>query len=108
MSRSATQPAQVPGAATQPAQADQPQGAATDPQAARIAELEAQLAAAKAPGVHQGETVAPNNPKGREKLAASATASMTVAQVVAAIDAGDMDEPFNSYLCIDGYYSRRK
>lgn len=49
----------------------------------------------------------PETPHGKANLAASDTATMTVAQVMAAIDAGKLKEPVNSYLCADGYYSRR-
>ena len=49
----------------------------------------------------------PETPHGKEKLAASATGSMTVAQVQQAIDEKRLPEPVTSYLCVDGYYARR-
>lgn len=49
----------------------------------------------------------PETPHAAERLAASATRDMTVAQVMAAIDAGRLSEPMTSYLCADGTYCRR-
>jgi len=49
----------------------------------------------------------PETPHGKEKLAASATAGMTVAKVQQAIDDKRLPEPVTSYLCADGYYARR-
>jgi len=46
-------------------------------------------------------------PHGAAALASSETGDMTVAEVMAAIDAGRLREPFNHYLCKDGYYARR-
>lgn len=98
--------------------------AAADPDAriaeleARIAELEAQLAAQAEENERLRAAAAadpklpqvvyePETPHGKEKLAASATAGMTVAQVQQAIDDKRLPEPITSYLCADGYYARR-
>jgi hypothetical protein len=69
---------------------------------AEIAALKAQLAEAKKQSVFE-----PKTPHGVAALAASDTANMTVAQVMEAIDAGQMSEPQAHYLCRDGYYSTR-
>lgn len=71
---------------------------------AEIAALKAELAEAKRlPQV----VYEPKTPHGLAALASSDTAGMTVKQVMAAIDAGQLREPLNSYLCADGYYARR-
>jgi molybdopterin converting factor small subunit len=49
----------------------------------------------------------PETPHAAERLAASATSDMTVAQVMAAIDAKKLPEPMTNYLCADGTYCRR-
>lgn len=49
----------------------------------------------------------PETPHAAERLAASATRDMTVAQVMAAIDAKRLTEPMTNYLCSDGTYCRR-
>ena len=71
---------------------------------ARIAELEAALAAQQKLPQPVYEPVTPH---GAAALKSSDMASMTVAQVMAAIDAGKLREPLASYLCADGYYARR-
>lgn len=132
MGRSASQPVQTPGApapdtagsADDSTTATQEQAALTtsteaaaDPDA-RIAELEAQLAAQAEENERLRAAAAadpklpqvvyePETPHGKEKLAASATAGMTVAQVQQAIDDKRLPEPVTSYLCADGYYARR-
>lgn len=85
MARSATQTVEVPGAV-----------AAAQP-------VEVQASA----NVQPPETFEPVTPRALEKLAASATAGMTVAQVMRAIDDGQLVEPITSYLCADGHYARR-
>lgn len=117
MGRSATQNVQTPGAVApqdDAATAEQP----TD-QAAVIAALQAQLkaqevenarlrAASSAADSGLPQVVyEPETPHGKEAMRTSPTAHMTVGQVQAAIDAGEMAEPVTSYLCKDGYYSRR-
>jgi len=119
MGRSASQPVQTPGApapdtagsADDSTTATQEQDASVVGQAERIAKLEAENAKlravvsadAKLPQV----VYEPQTPHGKEKLAASATAGMTVAQVQQAIDDKRLPEPVTSYLCADGYYARR-
>jgi len=136
MSRSTSKPAQIPGApATDSDAADtaaqagageggqgvgnadlnegtgetvfttaKPRRATHEEKDARIAELEAKLAEAqRLPQV----VYEPTTPHGAAALAASDTAGMTVKQVMAAIDAGQLREPLSSYLCADGYYARR-
>lgn len=71
---------------------------------AKNAELEADLASKAKSNI----VYTPDTPHGLERLATSATAGMTVAQVMAAIDAGRLDEPMTSYLCADGNYCRRR
>lgn len=88
--------------------------------AARIAELEAKVAvqaeenerlraASAAAGDENLPKVVfePETPHGKAALEASATRGMTVAQVMQAIDEKRLPEPTTSYLCADGYYSRR-
>jgi hypothetical protein len=98
----------------------QPDGDAADP-ALRIAELEASLAAAQQAAIEANARATeaaskaalpqvvfePATPHGSKALAASETGHMTMAEVMAAIDAGQLDEPTNAYLCSDGYYARR-
>lgn len=74
---------------------------------ARIAELEAKLAAAQAAPKLPQVVFEPKTPHGKAALAASDTAEFTVAQVMAKIDAGELREPLNNCLCSDGYYVRR-
>lgn len=113
--RSATQTVQTPGA---PEAADQPLDGERD-QASVIAALQAQLAAqtaenerlrampASVAAVTDSLVYEPKTPHAAEKLAMSPTARMTAAEVMANIDAGELPEPVNSYLCRDGYYARR-
>jgi hypothetical protein len=49
----------------------------------------------------------PVTPHGQAAMDSSATAGMSVAEVMAAVDAGKLREPVTSYLCRDGYYARR-
>ena len=70
---------------------------------AEIAALKAQLAASKLPQV----VYEPVTPNGKRALEASAFAHLTVAQLMAEIDAGNVKEPITSMLCADGYYARR-
>jgi len=82
-----------------------------------VAALKAELAALKAKNAELAADLeskakssivyTPDTPHGIERLASSATAGMTVAQVMAAIDSGRLDEPVTSYLCADGNYCRR-
>lgn len=130
MSRSKTLNVQTPGAAPTASAEELQQQAASDTAAddaeqtqdltaggdevkalkAKLAALEAknaELAAdleskAKSAIVFEGE-----NPHGQERLAASATGGMTVAQVMKAIDDKRLPEPMTSYLCKDGNYCRR-
>lgn len=122
MGRSASQPVQTPGAPAPDTAGSADDSttsteAAADPDA-RIAELEAQLAAQAEENERLRAAAAadpklpqvvyePETPHGKEKLAASATAGMTVAQVQQAIDDKRLPEPITSYLCADGYYARR-
>ena len=107
----------IPGAPTQPEPVDAPETEGQtkfvsnkgrksdlDPRDARIAELEAQVAAAARLPQPVFEPVTPH---GKAALASSETAHMTVAEVMAAINTGALREPMNNYLCSDGYYSRR-
>ena len=43
---------------------------------------------------------------GAERLALSPTGTLTVAEVMAKIDAGELAEPQTNYLCRDGYARR--
>ena len=83
---------------------DKPRRATDQDKDARIAELEAALAAQQKLPQPVYEPVTPH---GAAALKSSDMASMTVAQVMAAIDAGKLREPLASYLCADGYYARR-
>jgi hypothetical protein len=117
--RTTAQPVQVPGDTTaQPVQGDEAVGAAGASVDDRIARLEAALAAqqaenerlkAEADGEAKLPSVVyePTTPHGAARLRESETGNMTTAQVIAAIDAGKLPEPVNSYLCRDGYYARR-
>lgn len=113
-------PVQTPGAAdTQSTDEAQALGATLTPDeaAAQIAELRAQLAEANArvSGLVAAQAVpaadavvyTPETPHGKMRLAESPTRDMTTAEVAALIDAGKMPEPTTSYLCRDGYLTRR-
>lgn len=84
--------------------------AADDP-AAKIAELQAEVAMLKAKqGLDPAAAAVvytPVTPKGKEHIAASAYASMTSVEVMAKIDAGEAREPSNAVLCSDGWYTPR-
>jgi hypothetical protein len=75
---------------------------------AELAALKAENAALKQAASLPQVVYEPQTPKGKEARAASLFGHLTVAQLMAAIDAKDVDEPMNSVLCIDGYYVRRK
>lgn len=85
--------------------------------AAQIAALREQLAAANArvsglvaaQAVPTGDAVVfePVTPHGKVRLAESPTGRMTTAEVAAKIEAGELPEPTTSYLCRDGYLTRR-
>jgi hypothetical protein len=74
-----------------------------------LAASEAALAAAKAAGSSKMPTTIyePVTPHGAIARADSAVAHLTVAQVMAEIDAGRLREPVTGMLCADGYYCRR-
>lgn len=88
-----------------------------DEAAAQIAALKAQLAETNArlsglvaaQAVPAGDAVVfePETPHGKMRLAESPTRNMTTAEVAELIDAGKMSEPTTSYLCRDGYFTRR-
>lgn len=103
MARPQNQPVLMPGASLADDHSDP---VATDP-AERLAQLEAENARLKAAAKLPQVVYEPTTPHGEANLAASATAGMTVAQVVQAIDEKRLPEPTNSYLCADGYYARR-
>lgn len=83
-------------------------------QAARIAELEAQLAAPEArsrelqalapDGGTPAVVIVPETLHSRQRLAESPTGRMTVAEAEAAIQRGDIAPPVAGYLCKDGWY----
>lgn len=119
MGRSVSQAIHTPGATAAPdsagsvdhdTTATQDQDASVVGQAERIAKLEAENAKlravvsadAKLPQV----VYEPQTPHGAQRLAASATGDMTVAEVMQAIAEGRMVEPVTNYLCRDGYYCR--
>lgn len=78
-----------------------------DDKDARIAELEAKLAAQEAESKLPKVVYEPVTPHGAAALAASDYAGMTVAELMAMIDAGRAKEPMTSVLCADGWYARR-
>ena len=117
MARSAATPVETPGAVVPDGADAETPTVGTDP-AARIAELEAQ-AQAQAAEIERLRTAQGAEPKlpqvvyepetvhGKLALQASPTGHLTTAQVQAAIEAKELPEPMNSYLCRDGYYVRR-
>lgn len=128
MTRSSALKVQTPGAApkandvsaTQPAQeqdGDAEQTVDLTKGAGELESLRAKLAAAEAKNAELQANLAskaksnivyePLTPHGKERLESSATRSMTVAQVQAAIDDGTLAEPITNYLCLDGHYCRR-
>lgn len=128
MGRPANLTVQTPGA-NAPAQSAQPVGidiepdssddpeeiGQTDDQAAasadkdaQIAALQAQLAEMQAQAKLPQVVYEPITPHGAQALAQSQFAGMTVAQLMAGIDAGKYREPpVTSVLCSDGWYARR-
>lgn len=120
MGRSASSAIQTPGviAADMDDETDNVDATKDTDPAARIATLEAKVAAqaaenkrlrtAKAAEAKLPQVVyEPETPHGKIALEASATRDMTVAGVMAAIKDGTLQEPMNSYLCADGYYVKR-
>lgn len=110
MARSTSQAIQTPGAASTPDTAETAPDAAApaSDQSARIAELEAQIAALSAqPPAQPTGVYEPQTPHGVAALKASSTGSMTIAEVMQAIDDKRLPEPITSYLCADGHYARR-
>ena len=72
-----------------------------------IAALQASKSAAAKANLPVG-VYEPVTPKGKQALAASAFAHLTVDQLIEKIDAGEVQEPrVTSFLCADGYYCRR-
>jgi hypothetical protein len=121
MPRPTNQPNQIPGAApgTQSASADtqtddldlddgQDQPIDAEDKDALIAKLQAQLADHEAKDKLPQVVSEPTTPHGAIALAQSAFAGMTVAELMAGIDAGKYREPpVTSVLCSDGWYARR-
>jgi hypothetical protein len=84
---------------------DAPDAAEKD---AQIAALKAQLAELTAASKLPQVVTEPVTPHGAIALAQSAFAGMTVAELMAGIDAGKYREPpVTSVLCADGWYARR-
>jgi len=123
-----TQPIQIPGETAQDMSAQDnastgadtfipgdDEGGADSSAAVQIAALQAQLAAANAQLAAKEAAAAktpqvvfePVTPHGAQALDASQFKHLTVAQLVAKIDVGEVKEPFVSVLCADGYYARR-
>lgn len=91
-----------------------PKGKAKAAAARTVEELEAALAAAQAENAElkAAQTLPqnvfePKTPHGKLLMAASDFKGITVAELTAAIDAGEAKEPFTHVLCKDGYYCRR-
>jgi hypothetical protein len=85
-------------------------GAPQDPSedvAAELAALRAENAALKAKAELPQTVFEPETPHGKIARAASEFAHLTVAELMAKIDAGEAKEPFTSVLCADGYYTAR-
>lgn len=104
MGRISNQPVETPGAAA-------PDTAAHDGPTLTVEEnlaaAEAELAALKAKAALPQVVYEPTTPHGAIRLQESEYASMTVAELMARIDAGQVKEPITSALCSDGYYARR-
>lgn len=99
---------QMPGAeATAEATAEAGDSQAVDPRDAELASLRAQLAAKEEAAKLPQVVYEPLTPKGKFALEASAFAHLSVAELIAEIDAGRCKEPITSVLCRDGYYARR-
>lgn len=113
--RDTKQPVQTPGAPSDedhetkgPAQVKPGKDSADKD--AQIAKLQAELAAAQALNAKPdlpNVVYEPVTPHGKEKLLASDTANMTVAEVMQAIKDGTMSEPISMTLCRDGWYVRQ-
>lgn len=87
--------------------------AVTGPDDDELTRLRAELAAANAklaavPQVIDSAVYVPVTPKGALAMAASQFAHLTVAELMAKIDAGEAKEPFTSVLCRDGHYVTRR
>ena len=126
MGRPTTQRVQTPGAPTPDTAAQDDadtsvleEGTAAAPgDSDDVAQLKAQLAAAQAEnaGLKAAAEVSklpqlvyePETPHGKLARDASEFKHLTVAQLMAEIDAGNAREPMNSVLCADGYYCRRR
>jgi hypothetical protein len=114
-SRSASQPVLTPGAipAAETEEVAQAPAASQDAMADVIKAMQAEIAALKAAAAASDAAklpqvvYEPQTPHGIARLAESATAHMTVAEVMAAISDKRMPEPETNYLCKDGYYVRR-
>lgn len=88
--------------------ADAVEHAAPMDPAAELAALRAENARLKAKPELSQTVFVPETPHGKVAMAASAAAHLTVAELMAKIDAGEAKEPFTSVLCADGYYAARK
>lgn len=113
MPRAATQSVQTPGGEVDPPEAAASRALANAEHAeeadkdALIAKLQAQLAAKEKAEALPQVVFEPKTPNGMRALEASQFAHLTVAQLMAKIDAGEVKEPITSVLCADGYYARR-
>lgn len=104
MGRTSNQPVETPGAAAADTAAHDGPTLTVEEQ---LAAAQAELAALKAKAALPQVVYEPKTPHGAAALSASAYASMTVAELMAKIDAGEVKEPITSALCADGYYARR-
>lgn len=86
---------------------DSPEVAALKLKLAATEKRNAELLADAQSKANSGLVFEGENPHGKERLAASATKNMTVAEVVAAIDAGKLREPQVYFTCKDGIYCSR-
>lgn len=109
-----TQSVEVPGEPSARTGEDVDASASQDAAPDDVAALRAQLATKEAENAELKAKAAlpqvvyePVTPHGAAAMAASAVSEMTVAQVMAEIDAGRLKEPITSYLCSNGYYARR-
>lgn len=79
-----------------------------DDKDAEIALLRQRLAKAEeAAKPKAGVIYEPETPNGKKAKAASQFAHLTVAELMAEIDTGNVAEPITSVLCADGYYATR-
>lgn len=99
---------EVPGAA-QPGETEAPDTATLDP-AAELEALRAENARLRAAAQPATPSVVytPETPHGKQAKAASPFAHLTVAELMAKIDAGEAKEPTTNVLCRDGYYTARQ